>query len=176
MAVVLVGGGARSGKSRFALEYAAGFERRAFVATAQALDEEMAERIRRHRGERDSKWTTIEEPLDLAGTIVKEAKRFDMIVVDCLTLWLNNVMGQESKDAEGEIENLVSSLSHATDATVILITNEVGCGIVPDNAMARRYRDLAGEMNQKVAAIADEVYWVVMGVPVKIKPGFGVGQ
>ena len=89
MGVVLIGGGARSGKSRFALEYAARFARPGFVATAQALDEEMAERIRRHQAERGPEWTTLEEPLDLAGVIKREETKFDVLVVDCLTLWLS---------------------------------------------------------------------------------------
>lgn len=169
MGVVLVGGGARSGKSRFALAYASRFERRAFVATGQALDEEMAERIRRHQAERGPAWATFEEPLDLAGVIEREGHRFDVLVVDCLTLWLSNVLGEPQRDPVCEIHRLKESLALLRTPQVVLITNEVGSGIVPDNALARRYRDLAGEMNQLVAAAASEVYWVVFGVPLTVK-------
>ena len=169
MGVVLIGGGARSGKSRFALEYAARFKRRGFVATAQALDAEMAERIRRHQAERGPAWTTIEEPLDLAGLIEREGKNFDVLVIDCLTLWLSNVMGDPQRDPLREIAGLQECLAGCRPAAVLLITNEVGSGIVPDNALARRYRDLAGEMNQAMAAVASEVFWIVFGVPLAVK-------
>jgi adenosylcobinamide kinase/adenosylcobinamide-phosphate guanylyltransferase len=169
MGVVLIGGGARSGKSRFALEYASRFERRAFLATGQALDEEMAERIRRHQAERGPEWTTIEEPVDIAGVIEREAGRFDAVVVDCLTLWLSNVMGDPARDPTAEIAKLRDCFEQRRDATLVLITNEVGGGIVPDNALARLYRDLAGEMNQAVAAVANEVFWMVFGLPLAVK-------
>lgn len=169
MGVVLIGGGARSGKSRFALEYVARLERRAFLATGQPLDEEMAERIRRHQAERGSEWTTIEEPVDIAAVIERESGRFDAVVVDCLTLWLSNVMGDPKKDPEAEIAKLRDCLACRRDVTLVLITNEVGGGIVPGNALARLYRDLAGEMNQAIATIAGEVYWMVFGLPLAVK-------
>ncbi len=171
MGVVLLGGGARSGKSRFALEYAARFQRRAFVATAQALDAEMAERIRRHQAERGPEWTTLEEPLDIAGVIEREEHRFDVMLVDCLTLWLSNVMGEPQRDPLRELHRLKECLTVRRETGIVLITNEVGCGIVPDSALARRYRDLAGEMNQMIAAVASEVYWIVFGVPLTVKAG-----
>jgi adenosylcobinamide kinase/adenosylcobinamide-phosphate guanylyltransferase len=169
MGVVLIGGGARSGKSRFALEYVSRFERRAFLATGQALDEEMAERIRRHQVERGPEWTTIEEPVDIAAVIDRESGRFDAVVVDCLTLWLSNVMGDPKRDPAAEITNLRDCLVRRREVMLVLITNEVGAGIVPDNPLARLYRDLAGEMNQAVAAVADEVYWMVFGLPLAVK-------
>jgi adenosyl cobinamide kinase/adenosyl cobinamide phosphate guanylyltransferase len=169
MGVVLISGGARSGKSRFALEYAARFERRALVATGQALDEEMAERIRRHQAERGPEWTTLEEPLDVAGVIEREGQRFDVMVVDCLTLWLSNVLGDSQRNPLCEMTRLKESLARRRTTQVVLITNEVGSGIVPDNPLARRYRDLAGEMNQLIAAVASEVYWVVFGIPLTVK-------
>ncbi len=174
MAIVLVGGGVRSGKSRFALEYAEQrFTRRAFVATAQSLDSEMAERIRRHQQSRGPGWTTIEAPLDLVGTLSLEAGEFEVAVVDCLTIWLSNVLLDAEKNAEEEIEKLAGSLTDLAALSVILVTNEVGSGIVPDNELARKFRDLAGVLNQRVAQAADEVYWMAFGIPVAVKKANG---
>jgi len=165
--VALVGGGARSGKSRFAREYAERrFARPALVATAQPLDDEMAERIARHRAERGPHWTTIEEPLDIAGAMRREQDRCDGFVIDCLTLWLSNAL--HAGRVEAGIDQLVESLT-GTGPPVVLVTNEVGCGIVPENALARRYRDLAGQMNQRCAAIAQEVYWMAFGFPLRVR-------
>jgi len=169
MGVVLIGGGARSGKSRFALEFVSRLERRAFLATGQPLDGEMAERIRRHQAERGPAWTTIEEPVDIAAVIEREAGRFDAVVVDCLTLWLSNVVGDPKRDPAAEIAKLRDCLARRRDATLVLITNEEVSLLVTDNALARLYRDLAGEMNQTVAAVADEVYWMVFGLPLAVK-------
>jgi len=159
MALVLVGGGARSGKSRWALERA---RRRGgrlvFIATAEALDEEMSARIARHRADRGDEFETIEEPLELARAI--RSAQADAIVVDCLTLWLSN----GSCDVEATIE-----AARVQTAEVIFVTNEVGGGIVPDNALAREFRDRAGVMNQQFADAADEVYWMVFGQPLRVK-------
>lgn len=166
MAVVLIGGGSRSGKSTFALETArARGNRLAFVATAEALDEEMRERIAAHQRGRGPEFTTIEEPLDL-GRVLDEA-RFDAIVVDCLTLWLSNLM-LAGRDVEAETRALIGAATRQA-GHVLLVTNEVGCGIVPDNESARCFRDLAGRMNQDVARAASEVYWMVFGHPLRIK-------
>lgn len=168
MVVALIGGGSRSGKSRYALEFAESrYERPALIATAQALDPEMSERIERHRAERSAKWHTIEEPFALAEAMERERSRFDVFVVDCLTLWLSNVMLQAEPPAEREIDSLVEAL--ATAPHCILVTNEVGCGIVPENELARRFRDLAGILNRRVATIAREVHWMVFGIPLRIK-------
>jgi adenosylcobinamide kinase/adenosylcobinamide-phosphate guanylyltransferase len=169
MGVTLIGGGVRSGKSRFALELAGRrFKNPVFIATAEARDEEMQERILRHQADRGPDWTTIEEPLDLPGVIKREAGRFDGCVVDCLTLWLSNIMLSPAHKEDQQIDRLTSALE--TEPTqIILITNEVGCGIVPENDLARRYRDLAGTLNQRVAALAEEVYWMAFGVPVELK-------
>jgi adenosylcobinamide kinase/adenosylcobinamide-phosphate guanylyltransferase len=166
MAVILIGGGARSGKSRYALERARAIEgTRAFVATAQPFDEEMATRIDRHRAERGEEFTTIEEPLDLARVIA--GARFDVILVDCLTLWLSNIMFA-NKDCEAETGSLVNA-AQAAVGTVIFVTNEVGSGIVPDNALAREFRDRAGILNQRIAGMAQEVYWMVFGQALRVK-------
>ena len=168
---MLIGGGARSGKSRFALEYAEQrYTRRAFLATAQALDEEMRARIARHRAERGNGWTTIEEPHDIAGAIEKNANKFDVIVVDCLTLWLSNIMLDPGRETDKEMANIEAFLQRDLAADVVVITNEVGCGIVPGNLLGREYRDRAGEINQALARAAKEVFWMVFGIPVTVKP------
>lgn len=168
--MILIGGGARSGKSRFALELAgARFERPSFIATAEARDEEMVERIRSHQAERGPGWTTVEEPLDLPAALETATTNSDGCVVDCLTLWLSNVLLSPSHDEDAEIKRLLHQLESWGGPPVILISNEVGCGIVPDNALARRYRDLAGGLNQQVAALADEAYWMAFGVPIDLK-------
>lgn len=168
MDVVLIGGGARSGKSRFALDYAEKrFERPAFVATAQALDEEMAERIRRHQAERGPRWKTIEEPLEIVPAMRREAAQTDVFVVDCLTLWLSNLLAA-GRDPEAETADLLGYLREDGRPAAVLITNEVGCGIVPENALARRFRDLAGGLNQAVARVSSEVYWMVFSMPVAL--------
>jgi adenosylcobinamide kinase / adenosylcobinamide-phosphate guanylyltransferase len=166
MAIILIGGGSRSGKSRQALQLARQRGKRlAFIATAQALDDEMRERIRVHQQERGPDFTTIEEPLALSTAIKHHSADFDAIVVDCLTLWLNNIA---TSDVEPETAKLLEA-SLASPAQLILVTNEVGCGIVPENAMARQFRDKAGRLNQHLAEAAAEVYWMVFGCALRVK-------
>jgi adenosylcobinamide kinase / adenosylcobinamide-phosphate guanylyltransferase len=166
MAIILIGGGSRSGKSRQALQLARQRGRRlGFIATAQALDDEMRERILVHRQERGQDFKTIEEPVALASAIKRHSADFDAIVVDCLTLWLSNVA---TSDVEQETAKLLEA-SLASPAQLILVTNEVGCGIVPDNPLGRRFRDDAGRLNQRVAAAASEVYWMVFGCALRVK-------
>ena len=167
MPVILVGGGSRSGKSSFALDLAKQRgTQRAFVATAQAFDQEMTDRIVRHQSERDGAFTTIEEPLNLAGIISNTT--FDVLLIDCLTLWVSNLMMREEVDIEGKGAELVRA-AVASKALCIFVTNEVGCGVVPDNAMARRFRDLAGRLNQQMAKAAQEVYFLTFGIPTRLK-------
>ena len=167
MPVILVGGGSRSGKSSFALDLAKQRgTQRAFVATAQAFDQEMTDRIVRHQSERDGAFTTIEEPLNLAGIISNTT--FDVLLIDCLTLWVSNLMMQEEVDIEGKGAELACA-AVASKALCIFVTNEVGCGVVPDNAMARRFRDLAGRLNQQMAKAAQEVYFLTFGIPIRLK-------
>jgi adenosylcobinamide kinase/adenosylcobinamide-phosphate guanylyltransferase len=167
VAVILIGGGARSGKSRFALEKAQAIQgSRAFVATAEASDQEMTKRIQHHRAERGEEFTTIEEPIELAR-VIAEAK-FDVMVVDCLTLWLSNIMFA-NKNCDAEADALVNA-SQAALGMIIFVTNEVGSGIVPtDNALSREFRDRAGILNQRIGAISDEVYWMVFGQSLRVK-------
>jgi adenosylcobinamide kinase/adenosylcobinamide-phosphate guanylyltransferase len=163
--IIFVGGGSRSGKSRYALELAQQRGKRpAFLATAQAFDGEMTERIRQHREERGDGFVTVEEPFELASAL-RTQRECDVIVVDCLTLWVSNLM---LSDREIPTEELITAARECS-ATVIFVSNEVGCGIVPENALARRFRDLAGALNQRVAAAADEVYWMAFGIPLKVK-------
>ena len=165
--LTLVLGGARSGKSRFA---EAAVERAGaglYLATSTAGDDEMAARIKLHRERRGPRWTTIEEPLDLARIVITESRADRPILVDCLTLWLSNVMLAE-RDAEAEIERLLAALAHA-GGPLVLVANEVGLGIVPDNALAREFRDAAGMLNQTIARVADEVEFVVAGLPMRVK-------
>jgi adenosylcobinamide kinase/adenosylcobinamide-phosphate guanylyltransferase len=169
---MLVLGGAKSGKSRFALDICNAFDRkRIFLATAQALDQEMDERIRRHRAERGSEWLTVEEPIEIASTIHAMDKPDTVIVVDCLTLWLNNLFMKYEEDAreiDRNIDDLVEQLSNLRGA-VVVVSNEVGMGIVPDNELSRRYRDTAGLLNQRIAGVADQVIAVLAGQPLVIK-------
>jgi adenosylcobinamide kinase/adenosylcobinamide-phosphate guanylyltransferase len=134
------------------------------IATAEALDEEMADRIARHRAERGPRWRTLETPLDLVGAL-GQVGAGEMAVIDCLTLWVSNLMHAE-RDPETEAEALIAALK---GRDVILIANEVGLGIVPDNALARRFRDVAGRLNQRVAAAADRVVFVAAGLPLVLK-------
>jgi len=166
--IVFVLGGARSGKSSFALSEAAGRGgRKAFIATAAASDPEMLARIERHRKDRGSGWHTREEPINLTAVLKELSGNYEVIVVDCLTLWLANLLCSGA-DIESETDAFVSSLP-AVQSALYIVSNEVGLGIVPDNALARNFRDLAGFLNQKVAASADSVYLMTAGLPTKIK-------
>jgi adenosylcobinamide kinase/adenosylcobinamide-phosphate guanylyltransferase len=166
--IVLVLGGARSGKSRFALETASAIPgKKAYIATAQALDDEMQQRIDRHKAERNAEWKTFEEPVNLQDLITGIHVTHDVLLIDCLTLWITNLM-LGSHDIEGKVQPFFDALS-ASKASVFMVANEVGLGIVPDNRLSREFRDIAGTLNQRVAAIANEVYFVAAGLPLKIK-------
>jgi adenosylcobinamide kinase/adenosylcobinamide-phosphate guanylyltransferase len=161
-------GGARSGKTALALERAeASGLAPVMVATAEARDEEMRARIAAHRAERDGRWSTIEEPRDLVCVLDRAAGGGRILVVDCLTLWLSNVFFAEA-DVEEEIERLAAALGRLA-GPVILVSNEVGLGIVPENALARRFRDLQGRLNRRVAAVSDRVTFVAAGLPLVLK-------
>jgi adenosylcobinamide kinase/adenosylcobinamide-phosphate guanylyltransferase len=169
---ILVLGGCRSGKSGHALQLAESFgRRRIFVATCVPADAEMQLRVDRHRQERDDTWQTLEIPVDLAKAVASHGPSTDVILVDCLTLWLSNLLmeTQETRTIRNRIDDLAEAVSTAP-AAVILVSNEVGAGIVPENRLARLYRDLAGWANQSLAAACDRVDWTVAGIPVTIKP------
>ena len=169
--LTLVLGGARSGKSRYAESLITALPPPwLYVATAQAFDQEMTERIALHRGRRASSWQTIEAPHDLAAAL-EAAPRQAPVLVDCLTLWLSNRMlaqGNDEADIDAETDALERALAQRGGVRV-LVANEVGFGIVPDNALARRFRDLQGQLNQRLAARADRVVLVVAGLPLTLK-------
>lgn len=167
MVVILITGGARSGKSKRAEARARAFPGRpVYIATAHALDAEMAERIAQHRARRGNDWIEREAPLDLSQALT-ETDGGGARLVDCLTLWLSNLF-HAGRNWSDEAALLADALKRQR-SPVILVTNEVGLGIVPDNALARTFRDAAGILNQTTASVADEVEFVVAGLPVKVK-------
>lgn len=168
--ITFVLGGARSGKSRFAIKLAGRAKSAAFIATGQGLDAEMEERIAFHRRQRPKGWRTFEEPKDLSALIAKIGNKFDRIVIDCLTLWASNMLMGHAKEKKIGIEmsGIMKRLKKAK-AESIVISNEIGLGIVPENKLARDFRDIAGRINQIAAEKADEVYFMVSGLPWRIK-------
>jgi adenosylcobinamide kinase / adenosylcobinamide-phosphate guanylyltransferase len=170
--VILVTGGARSGKSRFAERLAESFQpMRGYLATGQPGDAEMTERIARHRGRRGSDWQTVEEPLEVTDAVIGNDDRFTVLLLDCVTLWMSNLMFHGEGENAGALQRVARfTESFGTLKTpLIIVTNEVGMGIVPEHPLARRFRDLAGEANEMIAARADEVYVTISGLPLKLK-------
>lgn len=166
-------GGCRSGKSGLALEVAneTKAEQRIFIATAVPFDGEMQDRVRRHQAERGAGWKTLEVPLALPEALVEHGRAGRVILVDCLTLWVSNLLLELEDPAavENRITGMVEALQAAA-SPVIVVSNEVGSGVVPETKLGRRFRDLAGIANQSLAACADKVIWTVAGIPVVIKP------
>lgn len=184
MSSILITGGARSGKSRFATELATRLgDRVLFVATATAGDDEMRQRIEQHQRERPPAWRTLEAPVAVGERTAAAIDDAEVVIVDCLTLLVNNLLGQSTDPASGEIDDAAAeaavyremealgSCIRGSRASFIIVSNEVGLGIVPANAISRVYRDLLGKANQAVAEIVDEVYLLVAGQPLRIKPG-----
>jgi adenosylcobinamide kinase/adenosylcobinamide-phosphate guanylyltransferase len=181
--VILLLGGARSGKSRYAQEYAwRSGEKVLFVATATAGDEDMRIRIEKHKKDRPAHWRTLEAPTDVGIQIEKNAGDVKLIVIDCITMLVNNIFSRyDEKEFEtiadavlergvvSEIEQLQQCLKKV-DASFLIVSNEVGLGLVPDNRMGRLYRDILGRANQMLAQTSDEVYLLVAGIPLKVKP------
>ena len=168
--LILVLGGAASGKSQLALDLAGQARPRAFVATGQALDHEMKVRIERHQATRSSDWETAEVSTDLADWFRDNSKNYQVVVLDCLTLWLSNLQGQRLRDVAifKATTDLLQSI-RTTRARVVVVSNELGLGLVPATKAVRAFRDLAGRVNQQVAAEAEEVYLAVSGLPLKLK-------
>jgi adenosylcobinamide kinase/adenosylcobinamide-phosphate guanylyltransferase len=168
--IILITGGARSGKSRYAEQRVGEMGgRRLYVATAEANDEEMAQRIAEHRKRRGSQWRTIEEPLELTQALLAERGKTDCALVDCLTLWISNLLiRRDEEHAAKKVQELIQKLPQL-DFHLVLVTNEVGWGIVPDHPLARKFRDLAGWTNQRVAQAANEVILMVAGMPIIAK-------
>jgi len=168
--LILVLGGAASGKSQAALDLAGQRGPRAFVATGQALDGEMKVRIERHQATRSSDWETAEVPVEIEKWVTGNCKNYQSIVIDCLTLWLSNMKGRRLGDlaiADATADLLLAI--RRTKAHVVVVSNELGLGLVPATKAVRAFRDLAGRVNQQVAAEADEVYLVVSGLPLRLK-------
>jgi adenosylcobinamide kinase / adenosylcobinamide-phosphate guanylyltransferase len=168
---ILVMGGCRSGKSSHALNLANQIlGRKIFMATCMPHDQEMEERVLLHKKQRSRAWTTLEVPIRLPQEIRKNSGKENVILVDCLTLWLSNLVleNRDQSNIDAHIRKLIQSLENA-QCPVILVSNEVGAGIVPENNLARLFRDVAGFTNQKVAACADKVIWMVAGIPVGVK-------
>lgn len=166
--ILVVTGGCKSGKSVFSQRVAESVgERRLFLATAEALDGEMKQRIEEHKRKRKD-WDTVEEPLEIARVISEEGHKYDVVLVDCLTLWLSNLLGRYGEAAEGYIDEFVEACQRSAPP-LILVSNEVGMGIVPDNPLARLFRDLAGAMNQRIGELADVVVMMIAGLPLFVK-------
>jgi adenosylcobinamide kinase/adenosylcobinamide-phosphate guanylyltransferase len=172
--VTLVTGGARSGKSRYAVELAKGFRNRYFIAAAEITDEEMERRIALHRAERGDTFHTVEEPVNLAKALRSLPGDAGIVVVDCLTVWLGNLMhrGFEGETLPTEATSFLDAIK-SPPTEIILVTNEVGMGLVPETPMGRVFRDIAGRMNQEVARIADRVILMVSGLPIVLKQNTG---
>ena len=170
--ITFITGGCRSGKSTYALQTAEKVpaERKIFIATCVPQDDEMKQRVAKHQMARNRRWTTVEEPVKLPEAILQNSHRADVILIDCLTLWVSNLLMQtdDEKKLEDTISQLIDTLEKAT-CPIILVSNEVGTGIVPDNRLARQYRDIIGLANQAVAKTADKVIWMVAGIPVPVK-------
>ena len=168
--IILVLGGARSGKSRFAQQLAERlWPKPVYLATAEITDAEMADRIARHRAARDGRWACVEEPLDLAGALARAAAQGNGVLLDCVTVWLGNVLVKEGATAaDGRQQALLTALQQRR-GDLILVSNEVGLGIVPEHALGRQFRDLAGWLNQALAAEADTVVFVAAGLPLTLK-------
>jgi len=174
--IIFITGGARSGKSTFAEKRAAEFGvNLGYLATAQALDGEMEERVKLHQQRRGAEWHTIEEPIRLTEALTGCDGQHQVILVDCVTLWLSNLMffyEDTAKPCEEPIDTDLQVLKrtlHRMVTPVILVSNEVGMGIVPENKLARQFRDIAGRTNQFLAALANEVHVVISGIPLKLK-------
>ena len=168
--IVLVTGGEKSGKSRHALSLAECCAKKAFIATAEAMDEEMSRRIAKHREHRDPSFHTVEEPADIAGALRSLPPGTQIAVVDCLTVWLGNLVHRAgtSEGSHPEVTGFLEFLENPP-CDLVIVTNEVGMGIIPENEMARRFRDLSGELNQSVARLADQVILMVSGIPLTVK-------
>ena len=178
--LTLVLGGVRAGKSTYAQRLAASGGRVLFVATAEAGDREMKTRIEAHRRSRPEDWDTLEEPIDLVGALKPLLHRYDTVLLDCLTLWVSNLLlrGPDLESTRGDIlseAEMLLDLYHNSDATWIVVSNEVGLGVMPPTELGRVYADELGRVNRLVAAAADDVYFMAAGLPLRMKTGDGMG-
>ena len=169
---ILILGGARSGKSKFALSLASGISSRIFIATMEPKDEEMRQRVEEHKKQRGKEWQLIEEPIQLIQELRKALSEADAVVVDCITLWISNLLleGKREEEILKRAEELAEIITQA-NSLLIFVSNEVGAGIVPEYPLSRKFRDLSGKVNQILASVCDEVYLMVAGIPVLVKGG-----
>ncbi len=168
--ITLITGGARSGKSSFALDIALEYDKRGFIATAIPFDDEMKKRIKNHQAERENKFVTVEEPHNLAEAITELQDDVNVIIIDCISVWLGNLLFKhgETENKFDEVNKFYNQLNKI-NCDIIIVTNEVGMGIIPDNKLARNYREIAGFVNKQIAKFADEVILMISGIPLKIK-------
>jgi adenosylcobinamide kinase/adenosylcobinamide-phosphate guanylyltransferase len=169
--LIFVTGGCRSGKSQFALDHAnRHFHKKLYLATCEALDEEMVKRIEQHKLRRGSDWQTVEEPIKIAEVIKQHEKDMEVILLDCITLWLSNLLMRKKEDREimNEVSRLVDTVSPG-QSSLIFVSNEVGMGLVPVEPLGRRFRDLSGMANQRIAEVAQTVVFMVSGIPIFLK-------
>ncbi len=169
--VIFITGGCRSGKSRFALDYAnRHFSKKLYLATCEVLDEEMARRVENHKKIRGPEWQTVEEPLEVVEKVRRHRDEAEVILLDCMTLWLSNLLLKWDDDSKvtGEADRLIETLKKS-QTSFLIVSNEVGMGIVPANPLSRRFRDLSGMVNQRIAEVADTVILMVSGLPIFLK-------
>jgi len=168
--ILLVTGGSRSGKTAHAEKRAMQFKNRIYLATAEPIDDEMKDRIARHQSDRGDNFQTLEEPVDLVGALKNIPKNTDVVLIDCMTVWLGNLMHKNGvqKEPYAEVRKFLQTLENPP-CNIVIVTNELGSGIIPPDAMTRTYRDHAGWLNQDIAKIADEVLLVACGLPLTLK-------
>jgi adenosylcobinamide kinase/adenosylcobinamide-phosphate guanylyltransferase len=168
--IIFITGSVRSGKSNFAVKFAKSSKKKVvFLATCRPLDDEMKKRVKKHRKTRPKTWKTIEEHMDIAS-IIKKLEKNEIILIDCLTLWISNLLLSRFSEREifKKIKEFIMTVKEA-NCSIIMVSNEVGWGIVPDNKLSRLFRDIAGTLHQKIAKVCDEVYLTVAGIPIEIK-------
>jgi adenosylcobinamide kinase/adenosylcobinamide-phosphate guanylyltransferase len=169
--LIFVTGGCRSGKSQFALDYAnRHFHKKLYLATCEALDEEMVKRIEQHKLKRGSGWQTVEEPTRVAEAIKRHGNDMEVILLDCVTLWVSNLLMRKKEDREimNEVDKFIDTMKQA-ESSFVIVSNEVGMGLVPVEPLGRRFRDLSGTVNQKIAEVAQTVVFTVSGIPIFLK-------
>jgi len=169
MTIYLVTGGAKSGKTAYSLSLANRYEKKCYLATAEARDDEMRDRIAKHKKERGDEWETIEEPFHVNKIIREKGSEFDVILLDCITLWISNLILEFDEERISEEVQAFEEVLQSCSCSLVIVTNELGSGIVPENDLARKYRDIIGSVNQKIAKIADKVTLVVSGIPMLMK-------
>jgi adenosylcobinamide kinase/adenosylcobinamide-phosphate guanylyltransferase len=169
--LIFITGGTRSGKSRFALDYAnRHFSKKLYLATCEVLDEEIAERVENHKKMRGPEWKTVEEPIEIIDKINEYGDRVEAILLDCITLWLSNLLMRQNSDVKimDELDRFIKTIKQ-NQTSFIIVSNEVGMGIVPADSLGRRFRDLQGMANQKIAEAAETVILMVSGIPMILK-------